>query len=162
MRSRLFARLWQWRQKPKQSAKEAPDPLLSVPGVWVGETLQAAALPVRPGERTPGADSKTHLHPGQDLVSEQAVQMQASEAGHVTGAGGVPTSTEEDSGTGAGAGREAVWRRSLSFHSLQRNPGTPSVWQRKQRPVWLRVSQRVWFNWVRGAFPPVSGSFTEL
>ncbi|MEQ2202369.1 hypothetical protein XENOCAPTIV_025365, partial [Xenoophorus captivus] len=62
------------RHQAAEDQEEAPRPFLAGPGVRAGAALQAAALPVCPGEGAPGQLPETHLHPGQDLVPEQEVQ----------------------------------------------------------------------------------------
>lgn len=55
--------------------------LLPDSSVRAGAAFQAATLPVRAGERAARRRAQAHLHTGQDLVSEQEVQVQAAAAG---------------------------------------------------------------------------------
>lgn len=87
--------------------QEAARPFFAGPGVRAGAPLQAAEIPVRPGERPPGRRAQTHPDPGEDLVPEQEVQVQAAEAGPEPG-DGVGAAAQEGVGAGAGAGWEAL------------------------------------------------------
>lgn len=110
------SRLGEARHQAAEDQEETPRPLLPGSGVWAGAALQAAALPVRPGERAPGQLPETHLHPGQDLVPEQEVQMQEAAAGQDSGDGRSspsppppPTAAAQEGGcAGAGPGRQAL------------------------------------------------------
>lgn len=81
------SRLGEARHQAAEDQEETPRPLLPGSGVWAGTALQAAALPVRPRERALGKLTETYLHPGQDLVPEQEVQMQEAAAGQDSGDG---------------------------------------------------------------------------
>ena len=89
-------------------AQEAAGALLPGAGVRAGAALQAAAVPVRPGEGPPGRGAQADPDPGEDLVPEQEVQVQAAAAGPEPG-DGVPAAAQEGVGAGAGAGREALF-----------------------------------------------------
>lgn len=54
--------------------QEAAGPLLPGAGVRAGAPLQAAEVPVRPGEGPPGRGAQTHPDPGEDLVPEPPLQ----------------------------------------------------------------------------------------
>lgn len=79
-------------------------------GVRAGAAFQAATLPVRAGERAARRRAQAHLHTGQDLVSEQEVQVQAPAAGQDLGAGRSPAASAQSSRPGARARRKAVSR----------------------------------------------------
>lgn len=98
-----------WRSGPAKgpATQEAPGPLLPGAGVRAGASLQAAKVPVRPGERPPGRRAQTHPNPGENLVPEQKVQVQASAAGPKPG-DGVSAAATEGVGAGPGAGRKAL------------------------------------------------------
>ncbi len=106
--------------------QEAAGPLLPGAGVRAGAPLQAAEVPVRPGERPPGRRAQTHPDPSEDLVPEQEVQVQAAEAGPEPG-DGVSAAAQEGLGAGAGAGWEALpgGRHSHLQPLLQRGPHQP-------------------------------------
>lgn len=88
-------------------AQEAAGPVLPGSGLRAGAALQAAAVPVRPRERPPGRRAQAHPDPGQDLVPEPEVQVQAAEAGPEPG-DGVSAAAPQGVGAGVSAGREAM------------------------------------------------------
>ena len=65
----------------RRAAQEAAGALLSGAGVRAGAALQAAEVPVRPGERTPGRTDPPHPEPGEDLVPEPPLQAEAAGQG---------------------------------------------------------------------------------
>lgn len=105
--------LERWQQTGRSSrrqAKAALSPktsraLLPDSGVRAGAAFQAAALPVRAGERAAGRRAQADLHTGQDLVSEPEVQVQAAAAGQELGAGRSPAASAQSSRPGARARR---------------------------------------------------------
>lgn len=109
---------WGWGPRPGEARLEAAaDPeeaaraLLTGAGVRTRAQVQAAALPVRARAGAPGQFLKAHIHAGQNLVPEPALQVQAAAAGQDFGAGRPPsprTAASQGSRARASAGREAV------------------------------------------------------
>lgn len=64
-----------------RAAQEAPRALLAGAGVRAGAALQAAEVPVRPGEGAPGRTHPPHPEPGQNLVPEPPLQTEAAGQG---------------------------------------------------------------------------------
>ena len=78
----------QRRATPRATAEEAARALLAGAGLRAGAALQAAALPVGSRARPAGQRAEAHVHAGQDLVPEPALQVQAATARPDSGAGG--------------------------------------------------------------------------